>query len=205
MLDLGKPRGASRPAWARSPTQSLNSDIGSVKVRPAGSSQDRPSAFLNTRTSRQAAVLVALQAHALAARHLVHLLQREDQHLAVLADDGDQCRPRPARSSRPPPARRRSCTCLPLRVMATISSSGTTKPWPEVAAMSSLRPGSCTKISTNVVVLLQVDHQAHRLAVAAAARQLVGRQREHLAVGGEQQQLVGRLRLDGAHAARRPA
>ena len=84
-------------------------------------------------------------------------------------------------------------TCLPLRVMATTSSSGTMKPWPEVAATSSLRPGWCTKISTNVVVLLQVDHQPHRLAVAAPARQLIGRQREDLAVGGEQQQLVGGL------------
>ena len=43
----------------------------------------------------------------------------------------------------------RFITCLPLRVMATISSSGTTKPWPEVAAMSSLRPGVCTQISLN--------------------------------------------------------
>ena len=51
LLDLGKPLGASRPAWARWPTQSLSSDIGSVKVRPAGSSQASPSAFLNTRTS----------------------------------------------------------------------------------------------------------------------------------------------------------
>ncbi len=39
-------------------------------------------------------------------------------------------------------------TCLPLRVMATTSSSGTMKPCPDVAATSSLRPGSCTKIST---------------------------------------------------------
>ena len=36
-----------------------------------------------------------------------------------------------------------------------------------------------------VVVLLEVDHQPHRLAVAAPARQLVRFQREELAVGGE--------------------
>ena len=51
LLDLGKPLGASRPAWARWPTQSLSSDMGNVKVRPAGSSQASPSAFLKTRTS----------------------------------------------------------------------------------------------------------------------------------------------------------
>src|SRR5262245_38342247 len=36
----------------------------------------------------QTAVLVALQDHALAARHLVHLLEGKHQHLAVLADGG---------------------------------------------------------------------------------------------------------------------
>ena len=37
----------------------------------------------------QAAVLVALQAHALAARHFRRLIQGEDQQLAVFADDRD--------------------------------------------------------------------------------------------------------------------
>src|SRR5450755_3463300 len=37
----------------------------------------------------QAAVLVFLQAHAAAARHLRHLIDREQQKLAVIADDGD--------------------------------------------------------------------------------------------------------------------
>src|SRR5690606_4745226 len=36
-----------------------------------------------------AAILVTLQAHALAARHFRDLGRRHDQHLAVLADDGD--------------------------------------------------------------------------------------------------------------------
>src|SRR5271154_6115905 len=38
---------------------------------------------------RQAAVLEALQAHALAARHLGHLSERENQYLAVLSDRRD--------------------------------------------------------------------------------------------------------------------
>src|SRR3954471_6861611 len=38
---------------------------------------------------REPAVLVALQAHTRAARHLGQLLHREDQHLAVLANGGD--------------------------------------------------------------------------------------------------------------------
>ena len=83
-------------------------------------------------------------------------------------------------------------TCLPLRVMATTSSSGTMKPWPEVAAMQQLAAGLVHEHLDERVVLFQVDHQPHRLAVTAPARQLIGRQREDLAVGGKQQQLVGR-------------
>src|SRR3954454_20441937 len=37
----------------------------------------------------EAAVLVLLQTHTAAAGHLRHLVEREDQHLAVLADDRD--------------------------------------------------------------------------------------------------------------------
>ena len=43
----------------------------------------------------------------------------------------------------------------------------------------------------DVVVLFEVDHQAHRLALPAPARQQRSLQREDLAVGREQQQLVG--------------
>src|SRR5260370_1642869 len=38
----------------------------------------------------QPAVLVALQTHAAAARHLRHLLDRKDQHLAIFADRGNE-------------------------------------------------------------------------------------------------------------------
>ena len=39
-------------------------------------------------------------------------------------------------------------TCLPLRVLATHSSSGTTKPSPSVEARSRLVPGTCTNSET---------------------------------------------------------
>src|SRR6266851_5985382 len=43
---------------------------------------------IECRDIRQAAVLVFLQAHAAAARHLRHLIDRKQQKLAVIADDG---------------------------------------------------------------------------------------------------------------------
>ncbi len=49
----------------------------------------------------------------------------------------------------------------------------------------------------------EVDHQPHRLAEAAPARQLVGGERVEAAVGGGEQQLVGGLRVEGEGAARR--
>src|ERR671910_535066 len=58
--------------------------------RPGASGGVPPGqAFLELEDLRvgNAAVLVALKAHALAARHFGHLLDGEDQELAVLADD----------------------------------------------------------------------------------------------------------------------
>ena len=46
----------------------------------------QPVAALECRDVGQPAVLVALQPHAAAARHLRHLIERENHHLAVLAD-----------------------------------------------------------------------------------------------------------------------
>ena len=61
---------------------------------------------------------------------------------------------------------------------------------------SSLRPGDGRR-GRRCPALLEVDHQAQRLALAAAARQLVGRERVDLAAGREQQQLVGGLGVKG--------
>src|SRR6478736_6519203 len=53
LLFFGKPFGAMRPASARLPRQSLSSFIGSVKLRPAVSVQDRPASGLNVVTSER--------------------------------------------------------------------------------------------------------------------------------------------------------
>ena len=49
----------------------------------------------------------------------------------------------------------------------------------------------------DVLVILHVDDNADRLAMAAPARQPVGANRVELAAGGEHQHLVGGLRMEG--------
>ena len=53
LLFFGNPLGAMRPASARLPRQSLSSFIGSVKLRPAASVQDRPASAVNVVTSER--------------------------------------------------------------------------------------------------------------------------------------------------------
>ena len=75
------------------------------------------------------------------------------------------------------------------------------KPWPEVDATSSLRPGTCAKTATMLGIGRQIDEGADRFAIAAAAGQLRAIEREEAAIGREQHQLVGRLGMDPELAA----
>ena len=84
-FDFGNPLGGRRPASARLPIQSWSSALPTVKVRPELSRQVSPSARRNTRASEMPPLLVALQPHALAARHFGELGDRKDEELAVLA------------------------------------------------------------------------------------------------------------------------
>ena len=113
LLDFGNPRGAIRPAWARWPTQSRSSDIRQREGAPGRIEPGQAFLLAEHAHIRQAAVLVALQDHALAARHLVHLVEREDQHLAVLADGGDHVAVGGHAAGRLPPARSRSSPACP--------------------------------------------------------------------------------------------
>ena len=86
LFERGKPFGGRRPAWPRSPSQSRRFGFGPrLFAQPPG----QPVGQAEHLCIRQPAVLVALQDHAGAARHLRHLVQREDQQLAVVADDRD--------------------------------------------------------------------------------------------------------------------
>src|SRR5262249_62244414 len=57
---------------------------------PGGIVPDEPLGALEGLEVGELAVLEALQPHAAAARHLRHLFEREDHHLAVLADRGGE-------------------------------------------------------------------------------------------------------------------
>ena len=60
-----------------------------------------------------------------------------------------------------------------------------------------MRRGIVDKGGDDVLVVLHVDDDADRLAMAAPARQPVGADRVELAAGREDQHLVGGLRMEG--------
>jgi hypothetical protein len=65
-------------------------------------------------------------------------------------------------------------TCLPLRVLATTSLLQHDKTVAVAEAISSLRCGIVDEGGHDVLVVVHVDDDADRLAMAASARQLVG-------------------------------
>ena len=86
--DRGKPFGTRRPAAARLPdTPRVRRGRAYACARPILPGQSRIHG--EKLGVEHAAILVFLQPDALAARHLRHLGKREDQQLAVLADDRD--------------------------------------------------------------------------------------------------------------------
>ena len=145
----GKPFGTMRPAEARAPIHSASSACGLTKVRSA---ESRPAtALLDGEGARvgNAAVLVFLQADALAARHFGNVGEREDQHLAVVADDGDVVARSTGTQSLASSGSVTFITCLPLRVLARSSASGATKPLPAAGDEEQLaRRASWTKAVT---------------------------------------------------------
>ena len=195
LFDFGKPFGGRRPASARLPRHSASSLIEALNSRPAEFFQVRPSLSINVAMSASAAFAVFLQAHAAAARHLLHLSSGKISSLR-LSPITATLSPATGRASRAPHRHLEVQHLLALAGLADESSSFTMKPCPSWIATSSLRPRLWTNSATIVGVLLDVDQHPHRLAMAAPARQLVHVERVELAVGREQQQLVGGLRLD---------
>ena len=146
----------------------------------------------NFRSLAPAAVLVALQAHALAAGHLRHLLDREDQELAVLADDRDVV----ALGLRGRPLFAGASTFRTLLALAGVggpSSGRHDEAAPVRADDEQLRAGLVGEGRDEVGALLQVDHQADRIAEAAAAGKLRGVEREEAAVRRDHEDLRGGL------------
>ncbi len=143
-----------------------------------------------------AAVLVPLQAHALAAGHLRHLRQREDQHLAVFADDGDVI----AADGDDKLGLVRHGNIHDLLALAGIGGHFRFRHDKAVAGGRDdhlLARRIMDEGGQHILIVVHVDHDAQRLAVTASAGQLVAAEREDLAAGRDDKDLVRRLRREG--------
>src|SRR5262249_9777030 len=149
---------------------------------------------------RQATVLVLLQYDAAAARHLRQFADREDDHLSVLAHDGDMVAlDRHAH---------RGFNAFAY-VQHLLAGAGLRHDLvlrhDEAAAIigcdPQLAPGPAHEQRHDLLVVAEINHQADRLAVAAATRQLVGAKSVEPTVGAEDQKLVGGLGVQEEAAA----
>ena len=198
----GKPRGAMRPAEARAPIQSASSAAVTVRVRPAGSFQREALGEREGHRVRQAAVLVLLQPHALAAR---------PSPAARPAGRPASLRFSPTTATWSPATRRQTRARRPVAEVQHLPAGAGLGQRLVLRAARSRRPrrrrpaaappGRCTMQRQRLRLVRQVDQQPHRLAHAAPAGQRRAGEREHPPVRGHQQQLVGGL---GVQEERRP-
>ena len=145
----------------------------------------------------QRAVLEALQDDALAARHLVDLVELEDQEFAVLTDGCDVIavdRNADARLLRLGHvqdllALARRGNDLFLRNDKAVRAGRSHEQFARSIVDEYLR---------NIVVFFEIDHEAHGLTVSPAARKRIGFEGEELAVRREQNELVRGERFQGA-------
>src|SRR5690606_2595538 len=136
----------------------------------------------------EAALFVVLELDALAAAHLGQFLDLEDQGLDVVPDGGDVVAG-DAQGDEHLAVQHLFAAAL-LRQQVVLRGD-------EAVA----GPGRDQQLAARLVgqevddagALVEVDHQPHRLAVAAAGGQLVGADGEDAAVRSGQQQLVGRI------------
>ena len=186
LLFFGKPFGGRRPASARLPIQSLRSALATVQVRPDVSFQVRPSFKLEDLGVGDAAVLVALQAHALAAGHFRHL--RRSGRRRSLRFSPTTATWSPSASTRRP----RPCAVrVDVEDLLALAGVGDRRRRParrsrarREPATSSFVPGLVGEGRDDVGALVEIDHQADRIAEAAPAGQLRRLEREDLAVRG---------------------
>src|SRR6266851_486565 len=125
---------------------------------------------IECRDIRQAAVLVFLQAHAAAARHLRHLIDRKQQKLAVIADDGDGV----AGYRRQGAGFVRHLDVQHLLALAGVADAiilVDDKTLPFMARHHEFASALVAEQRHDRCVLLHIDEHPDRLAMAAPARQ----------------------------------
>ena len=136
-----------------------------------------------------------MQPHASAARHLRHLLEREDHHFAVFADRGDKLTlhvcDRPSRIGR-----RDIEHLFALTGVGEALVLGHDEAAPLRAGEKKLAPSLVAKDRHKLGFLLQINEQPDRLAVAAAAGKLCRIEGVEAAVAGEHQAFRRGLRRE---------
>src|SRR5215204_5582409 len=139
-----------------------------------------------------AAVTVALQAHALAADHFRQLLDGKKQELAVLADDRDVVAGGLDRDREP----RLAVDAHDIAAFAGVGDrvvGRDDEAAPFRAREQQLHAGPVGDGRDDVGAVVEIDHEADRIAEAAPAGQLRGLDREHFAVRSDDEELCGRL------------
>ncbi len=194
----GKPLGTMRPAWARSPSHSASSSFDFTKVRSAGILPGQAVCHFETAGIERTAILVFLQANALAPCHFRQLIERENQQFAVLAND---CQAVMAFADAR--AKQRLVRQLDIHHLFALAGIGDdlalgnreTITDPRYQQQSAL--GIMLEGRDDIGVIVHFNDHANRFAMAATAGQLVAANREELAIGGEQDDLVMAVRREG--------
>src|SRR4030088_1479219 len=167
------------------------------RKRAAGSIRPRqPLLHLEGLDVGQPAILVALQPHAASPRHLRHLFERENQHLAIVADGGDQLalhHPDGARLVR----HRHIDQLLALAGVGEAFVLRHDKAATFGARDQELATALMTEYGDDVRLLLHIDEETDRFAVPAAAGKLRRVERVKAPIGGKYQTFRGSLSGEG--------
>src|SRR5262249_41932766 len=134
----------------------------------------------------QPAILVALQPHAAPSHHLWDLIERENHHLAVLADRGDEL----ALNHREGARRVGRRDIEHLFALAGVGKTfvlGDDEAAALRACEEELAPALVAENSDHIGLLLQVDEQTDRLAMSAAARKPRRIESVEASIAGEHQ------------------
>ena len=143
-----------------------------------------------------AALAIFLQAHALAARHFRHLIERENEQLAVLPDDRDMIADR--RDDQGPPYRRIEIEQnLAFARAADHFVARRDEAAPVARSDQHFLARDIGKDRDDILALADVGHEPQGLALAAATRQFRRLEREDPAVAGEHEDLLRRLGEEG--------
>src|SRR5215216_903767 len=158
------------------------------KDAAAGIHPGQPIRRLESLDVRQPAVLETLQPHATSARHLRHLLERENQQLAIFADRGDKLALDHCQGTRRV-GRRDIEHLLALPGIGQAFVLGYDEAATLGAGDQEFAPALVAESGDEIGLLLKVDKQSDRLAMPAPTRKLGSIERVEATIAREHQTL----------------